>query len=83
MALISSDVEMFNLQLVNYLGKILMFDLVGVDVSLGVQFEVSKASSSPSVFLCLLPVDQDVKPSAAAPQPCLSVFHHDDDGVTL
>lgn len=33
--------------------------------------------------LCLLPVHQDVKLSAAALAPCLSDSHRDDHGLTL
>lgn len=56
MAPVTSDVEMFSLQLVNYLGRILMCELVEVGLSLGLRFEISKASASPSLSLCLLPI---------------------------
>ena len=39
--------------------------LVGGSVSLEVGFEVSKAQASPSVFLCLWPMDMDLEHSAA------------------
>jgi hypothetical protein len=47
--------------------------------------EVSKAPFRPSVSFsfCLLPLDEDVKLSAAAPAPCLSASHHDSHGSIL
>ena len=48
----------------------------------GVGFEILKSIPG-SVSLCLLPVDRDVKLSAPAPTPCLSVSYRDDNGPTL
>lgn len=71
-------------QLINCLKRIKKCGLVGGSLSLGVGFKVSKAHSRPSssLFLYLLPMDQDVKLSAVAPEPWLSVFCHDDNGLS-
>lgn len=53
-------------QLVDYLGRIRR-GLVGEGLSLGVGFEVSKAHARPSLFLCLLPLDQECKLEATTP----------------
>lgn len=54
-------------QLVNCLGKIKLCSFVGAGMPMGVDSGISTAHISPhSFFLCLLPVDQDVKLSATA-----------------
>lgn len=55
-------------------------------VTLRVHLEISKADAKTSVcwsVSLLLPVGQDVKLSATAPVPGLSVSCHDDHGLTL
>lgn len=47
---------------------------------LGLGSEISKAHFRPG---SLLPLDQDVKPSATAPAPCLSTSHHDNHRLIL
>lgn len=53
-------------------------------MSLEVGFEVSKAQC---LFFLLLPVNQHLKPSATAPEPCLPVCHyapcHDGNRLSL
>jgi hypothetical protein len=51
------------------LRKIRRFGLVGLSVSLGVDFEVSEAHARPRFSLSLLPVEQDLKLSAATLEP--------------
>lgn len=42
----------------NLIGRIKRYDLVEESVSLGVNFEVSRANATFSPVLCLLPVDR-------------------------
>jgi hypothetical protein len=49
---------------------------------IGVGFEISKAYTRPSLSICLMPVDQNIKLSATALVPCLSGFLCNDKGLS-